>query len=310
MAEVSDLIFSLNNAETAKERVSAALELAEMGQGMEDKSEICSALSSSARYAESIMVRRASAYALGVLGSTEAINTLFALFFEEDEGLRNRVVRSLGRIISVNGLPEGPSRMEMNDIYAPMLLQMLDSGNANVERAAARVLAHAGSQAGLEELVDRAVEGDEVCAYMLSQAGVRSMEPLYHMMFEEGGRDSPDEGKFAIIASALAGILERRGMDISYGSVAEYSAEMYPTRKTNLRESIYGMLDGGDAERRRDAALLIGRMPVLFYGGNADRALERLNARIEVEDDAGVKEALQASADRLSGRIGERVARR
>lgn len=310
MTEVSDLIYSLNNAETAKGSVSAALELAEIGKEMEDKHEICSALSASARYAESIMVRRASAYALGVLGSTEAITTLFALFFEEDEGLRNRAVRSLARIISVNGLPEGPSRMEMADIYAPMLLQMLDSGNEKVGRAAARVLAHAGAQGGLEELVGRAVGGDEVCAYMLSQAGVRSMEPLYHMMFEEGGRDSPDAEKFALMASALAGILERRGESIEYGDADEYSNELYPMRISNLEESIYGMLDSGDAGRRRDAALLIERMPVLFSGRKAEEALERLNARIGVEEDAGVKEALQASADRVSGRIGERVARR
>ncbi|MEW5996644.1 MAG: HEAT repeat domain-containing protein [Candidatus Micrarchaeota archaeon] len=310
MAGVSELVYLLNNAGTAEERRSAALELGEMGREMEDKSEIYSALSASARFAENIIVRRASAYALGVLGSTEAINTLFSLLLEEDEGLRNRAVRSLARIIRDNGIPEAVSGWQIDNVYAPVLMGMLDSENADVRRAAARVLSHAGFRAGLEELAGRAAEGDETCAYMLSFAGKRSMEPLYHMMFDEGGKNSPDAERFAQMASALAGILERRGESIEYGEVAEYADEMYPTKLTNLRNSIYGMLESGDAEKRKDAALLIERMPIIFYGSEMDRALERLNARIEVEEDEGVKAALQSSADRLSERLVGRVARR
>lgn len=310
MTEVSDLIFSLNNAETAKERKAAALELGEIGQGMEDKSEIYSALSASARFAEDITVRRASTYALGVLGSTDAISMLFGLLLEDDEGLRNRAVRSLARIIRENGLPAGPSQMNVDEIYVPVLVGMLDSENENVKRAAARVLSHAGSRTGLEELVDRAAEGDEICAYMLSFAGRRSMEPLYHMLFEEGGKETPDDGRFTLIASALARILERRGASIDEGDVADYADELYPMPEANLRESIYRMLDSDDAEIRRDAALLIERMPIIFSGSHAEDALVKLNARIEVEEDAGVKAALQASVEKVSARAGGRVATR
>lgn len=242
MAGVQELIYELNHAETAGERVAAALELGRTYGGTERERDALNALSAAARFSEHITVRRASAYALGALGSPDAAETLFGLLLEEDGWLRGRAVRALARIVSENGLPEGPSRMSMGEIYVPVLARMLGSQNENIGRAAARVLSHAGSRNGLDALLDKAASGDGWCASMLLSAGPRSMEPLYHIMFAEGGSHAPDMARFSLAASALTGVLERADAEIEYDSVSEYADEMYPGRIASLKESIYSML--------------------------------------------------------------------
>ncbi len=209
--------------------------------------------------AEMPELRMAAASGLGRLGSDNVASKLVGAIEDSDPRVRKRAARALGRI----GVPEA----------VPALSKSLHQDRYNVRIEVAYALADIGSDNALRELINVADDDDEI----VRRIAVDALGRLGSVDAVEALATALSDNSESVRRTAMFSLVQLLSEAPASASHQVREKIVDELAEANEREAIQPLIkildQSSETAQRRNAAWLLGRLPVDQYRSYAQEAL-------------------------------------